>query len=475
MDPLLICALIAAVAAIVAAAASIAALVCARREATRSGELAQQVFDIQEGLEDEKRSLAALVQHTASSSPLIQQRLEILTRQLEHTGDKMDALRTETARELHVNRENVEQRLDRVSETTRAQLSEMRAVVDRQFTNIRTDTNTQLERMRSTVDEKLQETLDVRIRQSFELVNKQLGAVSRGLGEMQSLAADVGGLKRVLSNVKTRGIMGEVQLGAILREILSPGQYAENVATVPDSAARVEFAVKLPGADGETTWLPIDSKFPGDAYEHLRAAEETGDAAAIDAAWKALENRIKQEAKDIRDKYLEPPATTTFGILFLPFEGLYAEVVDRPGLLEELQHTYHVNIAGPSTMAALLNSLQMGFQTVAIQKRAAEIQQVLAAVKTEFGRYHESLLRAKKQLNTVGKTVDELLGARANKMNRALDGIVALESLDAADRLLGIEPDVTVGESHEAVADAGTALDEAVTGPQNTAPFSGKE
>ena len=454
MDPLLICALIAAVAAVAAAGASIAALVLARRESERSEELTQRIADVQDELEDEKRSLAALMQHAASTSPLIQQRIDALTHQLERTGDKMDALRAETARQLNLNRENVEQRLDRVSATTRSELGEMRAVVDRQLAGIRTDTNTQLDRMRATVDEKLQETLAVRIRQSFELVNEQLAAVSRGLGEMQNLASDVGGLKRVLANVKTRGIMGEIQLGAILREILSPAQYAENVATVPGSTARVEFAVRLPGLDGDTVWLPIDSKFPGDAYEHLRTAEEAGDTAAIDAAWKTLEGRIKQEARDIRDKYVEPPATTTFGILFLPFEGLYAEVVNRPGLIEELSRTYRVNVAGPSTMAALLNSLEMGFQTVAIQKRAAEIQHVLAAVKTEFGRYHESLLRAKKQLNTVGKTVDELLGARANKMSKALDGIVELESLDEAERLLGIEPADTGGAAAETAAPA---------------------
>ncbi len=454
MDPLLICALIAAVAAAAAAGASIAALALARRESERSEELAQRIADVQDELEDEKRSLAALMQHAASTSPLIQQRIDTLTHQLERTGDKMDALRAETARQLNLNRENVEQRLDRVSAATRSELGEMRAVVDRQLAGIRTDTNAQLDRMRATVDEKLQETLAVRIRQSFELVNEQLAAVSRGLGEMRNLASDVGGLKRVLANVKTRGIMGEIQLGAILREILSPAQYAENVATVPGSTARVEFAVRLPGLDGDTVWLPIDSKFPGDAYEHLRAAEEAGDTAAIDAAWKTLEGRIKQEAKDIRDKYVEPPATTTFGILFLPFEGLYAEVVNRPGLIEELSRTYRVNVAGPSTMAALLNSLEMGFQTVAIQKRAAEIQHVLAAVKTEFGRYHESLLRAKKQLNTVGKTVDELLGARANKMSKALDGIVELESLDEAERLLGIDPADTDGAAAEAAASA---------------------
>lgn len=262
---------------------------------------------------------------------------------------------------------------------------------------------------------------------------------------MQNLAQDVGGLKKMLSNVKSRGVVGEIQLAAILKEILSPTQYEENVATVPGSDNRVEFAVKMPGENGETVYLPIDSKFPGDAYEHLRDAVDGGDSAAVETAWKALETRLKQEAKDIHDKYVEPPATTSFGILFLPFEGLYAEVVNRPGLLEEIQRKFRVNIAGPSTMAALLNSLQMGFQTVAIQKRAGEIQTVLAAVKTEFGTYQEMLLKAQKQLGTASKTVDLLVGRRSRAMKRKLQSITELDDPSEAERILGIEPELSEG------------------------------
>ena len=321
----------------------------------------------------------------------------------------------------------------------------MRDTLDTQLKSLQADNNQQLERMRATVDEKLQKTLNERITQSFNLVNESLDKVGRGLGEMQNLAQDVGGLKKMLANVKSRGVVGEIQLAAILKEILSPTQYEENVATVPGSDNRVEFAVKMPGENGETVYLPIDSKFPGDTYEHLRDAVDEGDSAAVEAAWKALETRLKQEAKDIHDKYVEPPATTSFGILFLPFEGLYAEVVNRPGLLEEIQRKFRVNIAGPSTMAALLNSLQMGFQTVAIQKRAGEIQTVLAAVKTEFGTYQEMLLKAQKQLGTASKTVDLLVGRRSRAMERKLRSITELDDPSEAERILGIEPELSEG------------------------------
>ncbi len=324
-------------------------------------------------------------------------------------------------------------------------LNEVRDTLDTQLKSLQADNNEQLERMRATVDEKLQKTLNERITQSFNLVNESLDKVGRGLGEMQNLAQDVGGLKKMLSNVKSRGVVGEIQLAAILKEILSPTQYEENVATVPGSDNRVEFAVKMPGENGETVYLPIDSKFPGDAYEHLRDAVDGGDSAAVETAWKALETRLKQEAKDIHDKYVEPPATTSFGILFLPFEGLYAEVVNRPGLLEEIQRKFRVNIAGPSTMAALLNSLQMGFQTVAIQKRAGEIQTVLAAVKTEFGTYQEMLLKAQKQLGTASKTVDLLVGRRSRAMKRKLQSITELDDPSEAERILGIEPELSEG------------------------------
>lgn len=311
--------------------------------------------------------------------------------------------------------------------------------VSQQLVAIRDDNNRSLEQIRSTVDEKLQKTLNDRINDSFRLVNEQLDSVSKGLGEMRGMAQSVGDLRKVLSNVKTRGIVGEVQLAAILKEVLSPEQYETNVATVPDSLNRVEFAVRIPGKGDEFVYLPIDAKFPAEAYGHLEDAKDAGDDIAIRAAWKELETRLKNEAKDIHEKYVAPPATTPFAVLFLPFEGLYAEVVNRTGLVERIQREWHVSVAGPSTMAALLNALQMGFQTVAIQKRADEIQKVLAAVKAELPKYRMELEKAQRQLNTASKTIDGLVGRRTRAMERTLSGVTATASLGEADELLGIE------------------------------------
>lgn len=311
--------------------------------------------------------------------------------------------------------------------------------VSQQLVAIRDDNNRSLEQIRSTVDEKLQKTLNDRIIDSFRLVNEQLDSVSKGLGEMRGMAQSVGDLRKVLSNVKTRGIVGEVQLAAILKEVLSPEQYETNVATVPDSLNRVEFAVRIPGKGDEFVYLPIDAKFPAEAYGHLEDAKDAGDDIAIRAAWKELETRLKNEAKDIHEKYVAPPATTPFAVLFLPFEGLYAEVVNRTGLVERIQREWHVSVAGPSTMAALLNALQMGFQTVAIQKRADEIQKVLAAVKAELPKYRMELEKAQRQLNTASKTIDGLVGRRTRAMERTLSGVTATASLGEADELLGIE------------------------------------
>ena len=238
---------------------------------------------------------------------------------------------------------------------------------------------------------------------------------------------------------EARGILGEVQLGAILADILAPDQYAENITTKPESSERVEFAVKLPVDGGDPVWLPIDSKFPGDTYEHLRDAVEAGDAEAVEQARRALEQRIKAEARDISKKYISVPATTNFGILFLPFEGLYAEVVDRPGLIESLQRDYRVSVAGPSTMAVILNSLQMSYQTFAFQKRADEIQRVLAAVKAEFPRYQAELVRARKQIETAGKTVDGIITTRTNVIERKLRAVTALEDESAAAAIIGYD------------------------------------
>jgi hypothetical protein len=308
------------------------------------------------------------------------------------------------------------------------------ADINTRFSQMALENNRQLEEMRKTVDEKLQKTLDERITQSFKLVNDRLEQVYKGLGEMQNLAVGVGDLKKVLSNVKTRGILGEVQLGAILEQILAPEQYAENVITKSTGADRVEFAVKLPGDDERTVWLPIDAKFPADSYSRLVDAYELGDAAAIEEAAKNLERVIKSEAKDIHTKYIEPPYTTDFGIMFLPFEGLYAEVVRR-GLLDVLQREYKVNIAGPTTMAALLNSLQMGFKTLAIQKHSGEVWEVLGAVKTEFANFSKVLGNARNRIRMADEELEKLIGTRTRAIERKLRGVESLTAAESVDVL----------------------------------------
>lgn len=304
-------------------------------------------------------------------------------------------------------------------------LEGVRATMERQLTAIRQDNNTKLDEMRRTVDEKLQKTLNDRMTESFRLVNDRLEQVYRGLGEMQSLAQGVGDLKKVLSNVKTRGILGEVQLGAILEDILTPEQYDKNVATVPGSRNVVEYAVKLPVEDGSFVWLPIDAKFPGDSYAALRDAYDAGDPVAIQSAVRQLLLTVRMEAKDIREKYINPPNTTEFGILFLPFEGLYAEVVSRD-MVEILQREYRVNIAGPSTMAALLNSLQMSFRTIAIQRRSGEVWNILGAVKTEFDKFADALAMTQNRLEQASSELDRLVGVRTRQIQRKLRGVSSL-------------------------------------------------
>ena len=309
-------------------------------------------------------------------------------------------------------------------------LESIRRAMVTQLSGIREENNRQLEQMRQTVDEKLQKTLNDRITQSFQLVNERLEQVYAGLGEMKTLASGVGDLKKVLSNVKTRGILGEVQLGAILEQILSPEQYEANVKTRPNSTHFVEYAVKLPGADEGTVWLPIDAKFPIDAYTQLLEAYDSGDADGIKAAGSLLEQRIKAFARDIRDKYVAPPHTTDFGIMFLPIEGLYAEVVRR-GLIETLQKDYHVNIAGPTTMAALLNSLQMGFRTLAIQKRSGEVWKLLGAVKTEFDKFGTVIEAAQQRLEQAGNELDKLVGVRTRQIQRRLAQVTSLPEAES--------------------------------------------
>lgn len=290
-----------------------------------------------------------------------------------------------------------------------------------------------LEEIRQTVDEKLQRTLNERITQSFRLVNVQLENVQKGLGEMQSLAQDVGGLKRVLSNVKTRGNIGEIQLSMLLEQVLAPEQYESNVHTRKGSDAVVEFAVKLPGRDDERAfvYLPIDAKFPKDVYEQLLDAYDTADPQRIEAAGKQLEATIRKMARDISDKYLAPPATTDFGIMFLPFEGIYAEVVRRSALLEELQRSYKVVVTGPTTLAAILNSLQMGFRTLAIQKHSGEVWTILGAVKKEFEKMGGMLEKAQRNLQTASGQIDEVLGTRTRAIQRRLKDVDTLSDREA--------------------------------------------
>ena len=328
----------------------------------------------------------------------------------------------------------MDQRLQHLDQMNEQKLDALRQSMAASMQEMRQENAKKLDEIRGTVDEKLQDTLQKKITDSFQAVSQQLEQVYKGLGEMQHLASDVGGLKQVLSGVKTRGILGEIQLGAILEEILSPEQYDTNVATIPGSRERVEFAVKLPGSDGEKVYLPIDSKFPGDTYMHLQEAAASGNPQAVTEARKALETVLKKSAKDIRDKYVEPPYTTTFGILFLPFEGLYAEVVNM-GMIELLQKEYGINVAGPSTMAALLNSLQMGFRTLAIQKRSSEVWQVLGAVKTEFAKFEDVMQKMQGHLQQTSKDLDTLMGTRTRAINRKLRDIQQLEEPDA-QRLL---------------------------------------
>jgi len=328
------------------------------------------------------------------------------------------------------------QQLAKLVETNEKRLTEIRNTLETKLKDLQTDNAARLEEMRKTVDEKLQATLEKRLGESFKQVSERLEAVHKGLGEMQTLAAGVGDLKRVLTNVKTRGTWGEVQLAALLEQTLTVDQYQKNVATVPGSKDIVEFAIKLPGNEsGTPVWLPIDSKFPVEDYERLLGAQERADFAGVDEAVKAIDNRLKLEAKTIREKYISPPHTTDFAILFLPTEGLYAEALRRPGLADFLQREYRVSIAGPTTLSALLNSLQMGFRTLAIEKRSSEVWELLSAVKTEFSKFGDVLARTKVQLETVTKSIGQA-EVRSRQMTRKLKEVEALPVPDAI-KLLG--------------------------------------
>ena len=341
---------------------------------------------------------------------------------MRQTGERLESSTVRTEVKLEAIRQTVEGRLDVLQQENAKKLDEMRA----------------------TVDEKLEKTLQERIGQSFKLVSERLEQVYKGLGEMQTLANGVGDLRRVLSNVKTRGVLGEVQLGAILEEILSPEQYGANVATKHGSGCVVEYAVKLPGTGDESVWLPIDAKFPADAYSQLTDAYEVGDAAAVELAGTALDRRIRLFAKEIHDKYIDPPYTTDFAVMFLPFEGLYAEVARR-GLFELLQRDYKITVTGPTTMAAFLNSLQMGFRTLAIQKRSSEVWEVLGAVKTEFEKFGGVLAGAQQKLAQANSELDRLVGVRTRQIQRRLSAVTALPEENSA-RVIDHLPPQAVNE-----------------------------
>ena len=334
------------------------------------------------------------------------------------------------------------QQLERLTRSNEQRFEQLRQSVEARLSAIQADNAGKLEEMRRTVDEKLQSTLEQRLGDSFRLVSERLEMVHKGLGEMQTLAAGVGDLKKVLTNVKTRGTWGEVQLAALLEQVLVADQYGTNVATRPGSSERVEFAIRLPGQGDALSevpvWLPIDAKFPVEDYQRLIDAQERADPAAVESAAKSLEMRLRDEAKKIRDKYVEPPYTTDFAILYLPTEGLYAEALRRPGLVEVLQRDCRVSLAGPTTLAALLNSLQMGFRTLAIEKRSSEVWAVLGAVKTEFGKFGETLEATRKKLELATRSI-ESAGVRTRQIERRLKGVEALPLTEAQERLGALE------------------------------------
>jgi DNA recombination protein RmuC len=333
--------------------------------------------------------------------------------------------------------------LTRLTQSNEQRFEQLRLAVEARLGAMQADNASKLEEMRKTVDEKLHATLEQRLGDSFKLVSERLELVHRGLGEMQTLAAGVGDLKKVLTNVKTRGTWGEVQLEALLDQVLTAEQYEKNIATRPKSNDRVEFAIRLPGRemgedDNRPVWLPIDAKFPIEDYQRLLEAQDRADPVAVELAAKALEMRLRDEAKKIRDKYVEPPYTTDFAILYLPIEGLYAEALRRPGLAEALQRDWRVSIAGPTTLAALLNSLQMGFRTLAIEKRSSEVWGVLGAIKTEFGKFGEALEATRKKLEQATKSI-ESAGVRTRQIERKLKGVEALPMVEAQARLGELE------------------------------------
>jgi len=350
-----------------------------------------------------------------------QARLE-LSKALTDASDSLLKRMTENAGMQRDQLDSFAKQLGVMTKLNEEKLETVRQSVEKQLQALREDNSRKLEQMRATVDEKLQSTLEQRLGESFKQVSERLEQVYKGLGEMQTLATGVGDLKKVLTNVKTRGTWGEIQLGNILEQILTPDQYDTNVATRKNSSERVEFAIRLPGQDARSetvVWMPIDSKFPQEDYQRLMDAQEAADKDLADRSMKRLEARIKTEAKNIREKYIDPPYTTDFGIMFLPVEGLYAEVLRQPGLCDTLQRDHRVVVTGPTTLAALLNSLQMGFRTLAVEKRSSEVWELLGVVKTEFGKFGDVLARTKKKLQEAGNTIDQA-AVRSRAIERKL-------------------------------------------------------
>lgn len=387
---------------------------------------------------------AARAEQAAASGQITQ----TLTTQMTGFAGGLEGLRTAIDQKLagmlvegRSGREESALQLKRFGDALAQSLGELRDTVEKRLAEIAAGNEKKLEEMRVTVDEKLHATLEHRLGESFKLVSERLEQVHKGLGEMQSLAIGVGDLKRVLTNVKTRGTWGEVQLGNLLEQVLVPEQYERNVATIPGSREVVEFAIKFPGRDesGAPLWLPVDAKFPLEDYQRLQEAQERADVEGIEAAGRALEMRLRAEAKSMREKYIAPPHTTDFGLLYLPTEGLYAEVLRRPGLIEALQRDHRVTVAGPTTLLAMLNSFQMGFRTLAIEQRSSEVWALLGAVKNEFGKFGQVLARTRQQLQTVANTIVEA-ETRTRQMERKLKQVEALPEPQAA-KLIGAGQD----------------------------------
>lgn len=427
-------------AAALAGVAVLQVLVLLRARGADSGERFERVerelrHEMQTSAQSTRQELAA---HLAQNQAGIVQQLEAMRQQMQvHSAGG----REEQARALKRFADTLNQALANLTESNAQRMLEVRGTLETKIRDLQLDNAAKLEEMRRTVDEKLHATLETRLAESFRHVSERLEKVHQGLGEMQQLAIGVGDLKRVLTNVKTRGTWGEVQLQMLLEQVLTPDQYARNVETVAGTNARVEFAIKLPGAveDGPPVWLPIDAKFPKEQYERLVDAAEHADADGVARAGAELERAVRLEAKTICEKYVSPPQTTDFAILFLPTEGLYAEVMRRPGVADDLQRTLRVTIAGPSTLTAILNSLQMGFRTLALEKRSSEVWQVLGAVKTEFGKFGDVLAATKATLEKAAKNI-ESAEVRSRQMARKLKSVEALPS-EAAQLLIGGEPE----------------------------------